>query len=154
MIAPTEEVVKGIILNFHPLKYCCCDENGAVVGGYGCHVRTWVVGCALASLLGVEYEQSYIQKCLDITWKKHPLFHFAHKKYPYILLKYPSIKLGIWDVTCDSKGIYVTGTYPRSRNLWKKTIYLDGITNFLSTYFFVCHSVFGLRAVLISMKWP
>jgi hypothetical protein len=62
MIAPAEEVVRGITLNFHLLKYCRCNENGAVMGGYGCHgqtcgVQTWDVGCALASLLGVEYEQ-------------------------------------------------------------------------------------------------
>jgi hypothetical protein len=41
--------------------------------------------------LGVEYKQYYIQKCLDIMKKNHPLFHLAHPKYPYyIVLKYPS----------------------------------------------------------------
>jgi hypothetical protein len=33
--------------------------------GYG--PGLWVVGCAFASLLGIEYEQYYIQKRLDIT---------------------------------------------------------------------------------------
>jgi hypothetical protein len=72
MIAHADEVVRGITLNVYLLTYCSSDENKAVVGGYGCHgvireVLALVVGCALASLLGVEYEQYYIQKCLDIT---------------------------------------------------------------------------------------
>jgi hypothetical protein len=64
MIAPAEEVARGITLNFCLLKYPYCDENGAVVGVHRCHgqthgVQTGVVGCALASLLGMEYEQYF-----------------------------------------------------------------------------------------------
>jgi hypothetical protein len=60
-------------------------------------VWTWVVGFALASLLGVEYKKYYIQKSLDVTKKIHPLFHLAHPKYPYILLKYP-FKNGVFEM--------------------------------------------------------
>jgi hypothetical protein len=73
MIAPAEEVVRGITLNFCLLKYCSYNENGAVGGGgYGyhgqtCGVQALVVGCSLANLLGMDYEQYYIQKYLDIT---------------------------------------------------------------------------------------
>jgi hypothetical protein len=72
MIAPADKVVGNITLHFCLLINCRCDEKGAVMGGYGCHgqtrgVWTWVVSCALGSLLGVEYEQYYIKKCLDIT---------------------------------------------------------------------------------------
>ncbi len=68
---PADEVVSNITIHFHLLIYHNCDENPAVVGGYGYHgqtrgVRTWVVGCALASLLAVEYKQYSIQKCLAI----------------------------------------------------------------------------------------
>jgi hypothetical protein len=73
MIARTEEVIRGIILNFCPLEYCCCDEKGAVGGGggYGYHgqthgVKALVVGCAFAIILGMEYEHYSIQKCFDI----------------------------------------------------------------------------------------
>ncbi len=70
-MVPSNEVIGNTTLHFCLLQYCCCDENLAVMGGYGCHgqirgVQTWVVGCALASLLGIEYEQYYIQKSLDI----------------------------------------------------------------------------------------
>ncbi len=66
MIASAEDVVRGITLNFCLLKYPHCNEIEAVMGGYGCYgethgVRTSVVGCALACLLGMEYEQYYIQ---------------------------------------------------------------------------------------------
>jgi hypothetical protein len=75
MIAPAEEVIRGITLYFCLLKYCRCNENGAVKGRYRYHgqtrgVQALVVGCAFANLLSVEYEQYYIQKCLDITLKK------------------------------------------------------------------------------------
>jgi hypothetical protein len=68
---PAVKVVGNITLHFCPLKCHSCDENWAVVGGYRNHgqtlgVWTWVVGCAFASLLGIEYEQYYIQKRLDI----------------------------------------------------------------------------------------
>jgi hypothetical protein len=50
MIAPAEEVVRGITLNFCLLKYCRCNENGAVRGGtdimvklVGCRPWLWVV---------------------------------------------------------------------------------------------------------------
>jgi hypothetical protein len=68
-----DEVVGYITIHFCLLKYHNCDENWAIVGGYGyhdgqtCGLWTWVVGCALASLSGVEYEQYSIQKRLDIT---------------------------------------------------------------------------------------
>jgi hypothetical protein len=70
MIVPAEEAIKGIILNFCLLKYCHCDEHGAIGGGYRYHgqtrgVQALVVGCAFANLMGVEYEHYFIQKCLD-----------------------------------------------------------------------------------------
>jgi hypothetical protein len=34
MIAPAEKVVRGITLNVCLLKYCRCNENGTVEGGY------------------------------------------------------------------------------------------------------------------------
>ncbi len=70
---------------------------------YGYHgqtrgVRTWVVGCAFENLLGVEYEQYSIQKCLDIMLKKnHPPLHLAQLKYPNIVLIYPS-KNGVFEM--------------------------------------------------------
>jgi hypothetical protein len=69
---PADKVVGNISIHFCLLKYHNCDENWAIVGGYGhhcqtCVVQTWVVGCDLASLLGMEYEQYSIQKILDIT---------------------------------------------------------------------------------------
>jgi hypothetical protein len=65
---PADKVVGNITIHFCLLKYH--DKNWAVVGGYGYYGQThgvgsWVVGCAFASLLGMEYEQYYIQKCLD-----------------------------------------------------------------------------------------
>ncbi len=71
-MAPADEVVSNIAFNFCLLKKRHCNETPAIRGGYGYHgltrgVRTWVVGCALASDLGVEYESYSIQKCLDIT---------------------------------------------------------------------------------------
>ncbi len=83
VIAPAEEVVRGITLIFFLLKYPCYDENGVIVGGYEYHgqtrgVRTWVVGCALASLLGMECEQYCIQKCLDIIYKNSILYSILH----------------------------------------------------------------------------
>jgi hypothetical protein len=70
-MAPADEVDSDIILCFCLLKKRHCDENLAFRGGNGYHgqtrgVRTKVVGCAFASLLGMEYEQYSIQKCLDI----------------------------------------------------------------------------------------
>jgi hypothetical protein len=71
-MAPADEIVSNIALDFCLLKKRRCDETPAVRGGYGYHgqtrgVRTWVVGCALASHLGVKYEPYSIQKRLDIT---------------------------------------------------------------------------------------
>ncbi len=50
MIAPAEEVVRGITLNLCLLKYCSSDENEAVRGGtdimvklMGCRPWLWVV---------------------------------------------------------------------------------------------------------------
>jgi hypothetical protein len=53
MIAPVEEVVTGITLNFCLLKYCSCNENGTIRGGgggmdnivkaVGCRPWLWVV---------------------------------------------------------------------------------------------------------------
>jgi hypothetical protein len=70
-MVPADKVVGDITLHFSLFQYRRCDENRAVVGGYGCHgqtcgVPTCVVGCAFASLLGMEYEQYLIQKCPDI----------------------------------------------------------------------------------------
>jgi hypothetical protein len=67
--------------------------------GYGyhgqtCGVQTWVVGCALASLLGKEYEQYYIQKCLDIM-KKNIYFPSCA---PKITLHFAQIPLQKWGV--------------------------------------------------------
>jgi hypothetical protein len=69
---PADKVVGNITIHFCLLTYHSCDESHAVMGGYGyhgetCWVQTWVVGCAIASLLGMEYEQYYIHKCLNIT---------------------------------------------------------------------------------------
>jgi hypothetical protein len=72
MMAPADKVVSNIALHFCLLKKRRCNENPAVRGGYGyimvkLHgVRTWVVGCDFENLLGMSYEQFYIQKCLDI----------------------------------------------------------------------------------------
>ncbi len=71
-MVPADKVVGNITLHFCLLKYCRCDIKLGIVGGSGCHdqtheVQTWVVGCAFANLLGMEYEQYSIHKCLDIT---------------------------------------------------------------------------------------
>jgi len=73
-------------------------------------MQTWVVGCAFENLLSMEIPS---KNGLILCKKIHPLLHLGHPKYPYMLLKYPS-KMGY--LRCDSRGIYVTGTYPWSRN--------------------------------------
>jgi hypothetical protein len=75
---PADEAVGNIAIHFCLLKFHSCDENPAIVGGYGyhgqtCGVWTRVVGCAFISFLGMEYEQYSIQKCLDITLKKNAI---------------------------------------------------------------------------------
>jgi hypothetical protein len=68
----------------------------------------------------MKYEQYSIQKMLWYYVQKfHPLFHLAHTKYPCISLKKYLSENGV--LRFDSRGVYITGTYPRSRNSWKKT---------------------------------
>jgi hypothetical protein len=71
-MALANKVVSNIALHFLLLKKCRCNENLAVGGGHKYHgqthgVQALVVGCAFENILGMEYEQYSIQKCLDIT---------------------------------------------------------------------------------------
>jgi hypothetical protein len=93
-MVPANNVVGNITVNFCLLQKHRWDKNWAVVGGYGCHdqtcgVRTWDVGCALAILLGVEYEQYYIQKFLDITKKIIPISSCAEPNNPILCSNTP-----------------------------------------------------------------
>jgi hypothetical protein len=85
------------------------EGTDIMVKHMGCGPGLWVV--LLKNLLGVEI----LSKNALILCKKenHPKFHLVHPKYPHMLLKYPS-KMGY--LRCDSRGIFVTGTYPRSGN--------------------------------------
>jgi hypothetical protein len=70
-MAPADKVISDITLHFCLLKKSRCNEHLAIREGYGphgqtCGVWTWVVGCALASLLGKELGQYSIQKHLDM----------------------------------------------------------------------------------------
>jgi hypothetical protein len=96
-MAPADKVVSNIALHFCLLKKRHCNENLAVGGGYEyhgqtCGVQTWVVGCAFENLLGMEIPS---KNALTLCKKIHPLLHFAHPKYPHMLLKYPTKKWGI-----------------------------------------------------------
>jgi hypothetical protein len=72
MMAPADKVVSNITLNFCLLKKAPLQGKSGRQGrvqinhGQTCGVQTWVVGCAFENLLGMEYEQQTIQKCLDI----------------------------------------------------------------------------------------
>jgi hypothetical protein len=114
MMVLADKVVGNITLHFCLLQLRYCDENWAVMGGYGCHgqthgVRTWVVGCPLASLLGVEYEQYYIQKRLDIMLKNSILYSILRTRNTPIICSHAPPKMGY--LRCDSRGIYLTGNY-------------------------------------------
>jgi hypothetical protein len=72
MIVSAEEVVRGLT----PIFLCCKSAivikigllgEGSRYHGQTCGAQVLVVGCVFANLLGMEYEQYYIQKCLDIT---------------------------------------------------------------------------------------
>ncbi len=77
-------------------------------------------------------------KTLILCKKIHPLFHLAHPKYPYILLKYLS-KMGY--MRCDRRGIYLTGTYPWSGNLWKKSGWNNQISMGVLHFYSMVHYI-------------
>jgi hypothetical protein len=98
------------------------------VGGYGFHgqthgVQTYVVGCALASLLGMEYEQYYIQKCLDITEKNPSSEPSCAAKIPLQFAQITLQKMGF--LRCDSRGIYILVPISGPGNREKKSIMME-----------------------------
>jgi hypothetical protein len=100
MIAPAEEIVRGITLNFCLLKYHCCNENGddggctaIMVKLVGCRPWLWVVLLQISWAWNMSHISS--KNVLILCKKNHPLFHLAHPKYPYILHKYPFKKWGM-----------------------------------------------------------
>jgi hypothetical protein len=108
-MVPAEKVVRGITLNFCLLKYCRCNENQAIIGGCRCHgqshgVGTWVAGCALASLLGVEYKQHYIQNALIIRKKNPSSIRSCATKIPLHIAQIPLQKMGY--LRCDTVGVF------------------------------------------------
>ena len=62
------------------------------------------------------------KNALILCKKIHPLFHLAHSKYPYILLKYPSKKWGMWVVTVGVFTVLVlfhgAGTREKKSSQW------------------------------------
>jgi hypothetical protein len=98
-MAHAEEVVSSITLHFCLLKKRRCNKNLAIRGGYG-YIMVKLVGCgpvvdcAFVNILGVEIPS---KNALLLRKKIHPLFHLAHPKYQYIVLKYPS-KNGVFEM--------------------------------------------------------
>jgi hypothetical protein len=100
-MAPADKVVSNITLHFPLLKKRCCHENPAVRGECG-YIMVKLVGCGpvlWVVLLQVSWAWNMSQipskNALILCKKMHPLFHFAHPKYPYIMLKYPSKNWGM-----------------------------------------------------------
>jgi hypothetical protein len=83
--------------------------------------QLWVV------LLKIAWEwQNSSKNALILRKKIYPLFHLAHPKYPYIVLKYPSKKWGIGDVTVGIFTLLVpihrAGTHKKNPSQWNNQL--------------------------------
>jgi hypothetical protein len=116
-MAPADKDISNITLHFCPLKKRHCHEHPAVRGGYGyimvklvgCKL---VVGCAFENLLSVN---NLSKKALILGKKKSILYSILCTQNIPTLHSNTPPKMGC--LRCASRGINITGTYPRSRNL-------------------------------------
>jgi hypothetical protein len=86
-MAPAEEVISGTTPHFRPTKKCQRNENPAVRGGgYEYHgqtrgVQALVMGCALASLMGMEIPS---KNALILRKAKSILYSILHTQNIYL----------------------------------------------------------------------
>jgi hypothetical protein len=79
--------------------------------GETCGVRTWVVDCAFENLLGMEIPS---KNALILCKEKSILYSILRIQNTPTCCSNTPPKVGY--LRCDSGGIYVTGTYPQSKN--------------------------------------
>jgi hypothetical protein len=100
-MVPADMVFSNIILHFCLLKKRLCNKIWS--SGEGTDIswsNLWGADQLWVVLLKIYWTWNNLSKNALILHKKiHPLFHLVHPKYPYIVLKYPSKKWGIQDVT-------------------------------------------------------
>ncbi len=86
------------------------------------------LGCGLCSCKSLGHGiEDYIQKCLDITYKRPSSIPSCAHEIPLHFPQIPLKKMGY--LRCDSRGIYITILIHRAGTHEKN--YLNGVTNFL-----------------------
>jgi hypothetical protein len=116
MMAPADEVISDITLHIRLLKKCRCDENLAIRGGYGyimvksvgCGPGLWVVLLKISWAWNISNDPS--KKALILCKTKSILYSILGNQNTPTLHSNTPPKMGY--LRCDSRGIYVTGTYP------------------------------------------